>query len=242
MGVFSRFRDIVNSNINAMLDKAEDPRKMIRLMIQEMEETLVEIKASCARTMAEGAKSRRELDAVDKAAARWEERAAMAVAKGRDDLAREALLEKRALSARAESLAEEAARLDALAEAGREDIAALEDKLHSAREKQRLLLQRHARASARIKARGEVRKADAADAMLRFDAFEHRIDRLEAEADLAGPHRAPSLEERFDALEQDDVLEAELAALKARASGAPAKDPDAPKAAPKAADKGGKAK
>ncbi len=223
MGVFSRFRDIVNSNINAMLDKAEDPRKMIRLMIQEMEETLVEIKASCARTMAERKTAQRELDAVDKAAATWEQRAAMAVDKGRDDLAREALLEKRALSDRADALADEAARLDALVQAARDDINALEDKLHSAREKQRLLVQRHASASARIKARSEVRKAEAADALLRFDAFEQRIDRLEAEADLAGaPRRSGptgSLEERFEALEQDEALEAELAALKDRAKG-----------------------
>ena len=235
MGVFSRFRDIVNSNINSMLDKAEDPRKMIRLMIQEMEETLVEIKAACARTMAERKTAQRELEAMDRTAATWEQRAAMAVDKGRDDLAREALLEKRALAARTEALAEEVARLDALVEAGREDIAALEDKLNSAREKQRLLLQRHATASARIKARGEVRRAEASDALLRFDAFEQRIDRLEAEADLAGPRRrtggpGASLEERFEALEQDDALEAELAALKDRAkepAGGPAKGPKA---------------
>lgn len=232
MGVFSRFRDIVNSNINAMLDKAEDPRKMIRLMIQEMEETLVEIKAACARTMAEGKTARRGLEAVEKASDTWEQRAAMAVEKGRDDLAREALLEKRALAERAEALAEEVARLDALVETGREDIAALEDKLHSAREKQRLLVQRHATASARIKARGEVRRAEASDALLRFDAFEQRIDRLEADADLAGSRRRPgpqgSLEERFAALEQDEALEAELAALKDRARGRADKPAEGP--------------
>ena len=104
MGIFTRFRDIINSNINAMLDKAEDPEKLIKLMIREMEDTLVEIKAACAGVIARSKKTGRHLEEVLSRAGVWEERAGLAVTKGRDDLAREALLEKRKFAERADTL------------------------------------------------------------------------------------------------------------------------------------------
>ncbi|BAH77324.1 PspA/IM30 family protein [Solidesulfovibrio magneticus] len=223
MGIFSRFRDIIHSNINAMLDKAEEPEKLIRLMIQEMEETLVELKADCARTMAQAARIAREHDMLAAAAGRWGEKAELAVDKGREDMAREALLEKRDLETRASVVAGELAAVEGLIEACREDIATLEEKLASAKERQRTLLARHMRATGRKRMREDVSRADSSEALQRFEAFEARIDRLEAEAELAGtaasrrrPAEDQSLDARFDRLAADEDVERELAQIKSR--------------------------
>ncbi len=223
MGIFSRFRDIIHSNINAMLDKAEEPEKLIRLMIQEMEETLVELKADCARTMAQAARIAREHDMLAAAAGRWGEKAELAVDKGREDMAREALLEKRDLEARANIVAGELAAVEGLIEACREDIATLEEKLASAKERQRTLLARHLRATGRKRMREDVSRADSSEALQRFEAFEARIDRLEAEAELTGttasrrrPTEDQSLDARFDRLAADEDVERELAQIKSR--------------------------
>jgi phage shock protein A len=223
MGIFSRFRDIIHSNINAMLDKAEEPEKLIRLMIQEMEETLVELKADCARTMAQAARIAREHDMLAAAAGRWGEKAELAVDKGREDMAREALLEKRDLEARANVVAGELAAVEGLIEACREDIATLEDKLASAKERQRTLLARHLRATGRKRMREDVSRADSSEALRRFEEFEARIDRLEAEAELTGtaasrrrPAEDQSLDARFDRLAADEDVERELAQIKSR--------------------------
>ncbi len=143
MGIFTRFRDIVSSNINAMLDKAEDPEKLIRLMIREMEDTLVEIKTACAGVMAGGKKIRRQLDGLGAKARYWEEKAALAVKKGRDDLAREALVEKRKFNRRIETLENDLTEHDLIIAQYQGDIRQLEEKLKSARDKQRMLVQRH---------------------------------------------------------------------------------------------------
>ena len=223
MGIFSRFRDIIHSNINAMLDKAEEPEKLIRLMIQEMEETLVELKADCARTMAQAARIAREHDMLAAAAGRWGEKAELAVDKGREDMAREALLEKRDLEARANVVAGELAAAEGLIEACREDIATLEDKLASAKERQRTLVARHLRATGRKRMREDVSRADSSEALRRFEEFEARIDRLEAEAELTGtaasrrrPAEDQSLDARFDRLAADEDVERELAQIKSR--------------------------
>lgn len=223
MGIFSRFRDIIHSNINAMLDKAEEPEKLIRLMIQEMEETLVELKADCARTMAQAARIAREHDMLAAAAGRWGEKAELAVDKGREDMAREALLEKRDLEARANIVAGELAAVEGLIEACREDIATLEEKLASAKERQRTLVARHMRATGRKRMREDVSRADSSEALQRFEAFEARIDRLEAEAELSGtaasrrrPAEDQSLDARFDRLAADEDVERELAQIKSR--------------------------
>lgn len=223
MGIFSRFRDIIHSNINAMLDRAEEPEKLIRLMIQEMEETLVELKADCARTMAQAARIAREHDGLAAAAGRWGEKAELAVDKGREDMAREALLEKRDLEARANVVAGELAAVEGMIEACREDIATLEEKLASAKERQRTLLARHMRATGRKRMREDVSRADSSEALRRFEEFEARIDRLEAEAELTGtnasrrrPAEDQSLDARFDRLAADEDVERELARIKSR--------------------------
>jgi phage shock protein A len=215
MGIFTRFRDIVSSNINAMLDRAEDPEKMIKLMIREMEDTLVEIKAACAGAMAEKKKLVRRLEEVRERADLWEERARLAVAKGRDDLAREALVEKRRFTSMMEKLDADAVEHDGLINQYQDDIQQLEDKLHKAREKQRMLVQRHIHATRTRQAREEIRRADNYASIAKFDELEQRIERMEAEADLVNFGRQPDLDEAFDDLRGDDDIEQELAAIKA---------------------------
>lgn len=214
MGVFSRFKDIVSSNLNSLLDRAEDPEKLIRLMVQEMEETQVELKSSCAKTMADRTTLQRELDEVRAVVEKWTQRATMAVEKGRDDLAREALKEKNLWQGRLDSLEDEAAHLETMVAQSREDISRLEDKLTAAREKQRLLVQRHQRATERKRTGHTLDRANKQDTMVRFDKFESRIDRLEAEAELSIPKAQVSLEDEFAVWEKDDSIEAELARLK----------------------------
>ena len=215
MGIFTRFRDIVGSNINSMLDRAEDPEKMIRLMIQEMEDTLIELKTACAGVMAENKKIERQLRAFDLRIAFWEEKANLAVSKDRDDLAREALLEKRRYLQRSESLARETAEHEALLAQYKEDIEQLEDKLKHAREKERMLVQRHIHAVRKKQAQEEIRRIDGADAIFKFEELEQRIEHMEAEADLVNFGRKPSLEEELNKLSLDEDIESELKAIKA---------------------------
>ncbi|MBD3422161.1 MAG: phage shock protein PspA [Chitinivibrionales bacterium] len=217
MGIFTRFKDIVSSNLNAMLDKAEDPEKMIRLMIQEMEETLVELKASCAGTMADKLRVKRDLAEIEKHIDTWSERAQLAVDKGRDDLAKEALLEKQKYQSRTESLQDEQTRFDALIGKAQDDIGRLEEKINAARQKQRLLVQRHLRAQQKMQAEKDIRRASSADAVMRFEEYESKIDRMEAAADLVNPQarsQHSSLEDEFSQLENSDTVEQELAKLK----------------------------
>ncbi len=219
MGIFTRFRDIVNSNISSMLDAAEDPEKLIRLMIQEMEDTLIEMKASCAGAIAARKKSTRANDEARRRVSDWSGKAELAISKGREDLAREALLEKRRYSDSLVALEKEAQQLDDVVGQYHSDILQLEDKLTKAREKQRALVQRHIHAQKKTAAQQQIRKADSGDAMIRFEQFENRIERMEAEADLVNVSRKPSLEEQFSKLERDEEIEKELAALKAKTSG-----------------------
>ena len=214
MGIFTRFRDIISSNINAMLDKAEDPEKLIKLMIREMEDTLVEIKASCAGVMANSKKVQRQMEEIQSRAEYWEEKAALAVKKGRDDLAREALVEKRRYKDRAGALEQESIEHNALVEQYQGDIQQLEDKLAGAREKQRILVQRHIHARRKKRAQEEIRRMDSSEAILKFEDLETRIERMEAEADLVNFGKRPSLEGELDSLLIDGEIEKELKTLK----------------------------
>ncbi|MFW5488686.1 MAG: phage shock protein PspA [Desulfovibrio sp.] len=214
MGIFSRFKDIVTSNFNHMLDRAEDPEKMIRLMIREMEETLVEIKSSCAASMADRKRMSRDLDNLRSKEAKWDERARLAMERGREDLAREALVEKKRLSTLLEELEAELAQGDAVVEQAQEDIGLLEEKLAMAKDKQRSLIKRHARAKQRKQARQEVRKLHDNETFLRFHRYEQRIERMEAEADVEGPHSGPTMEDEFRRMEADEDVEKELQDLK----------------------------
>ena len=214
MGIFTRFRDIVSSNINAMLDKAEDPEKLIKLMIREMEDTLVELKASCAGVMAGSKKLERNIDEVKGRVDYWAEKAPLAVNKGRDDLAREALIQKRKYAERVADLETELKEHEALIDEYQSDIRQLEDKLAAAREKQRMLVQRHIHAARKRKAQEEIRRVESTDAIYRFDDLENRIERMEAEADLVNYGKKGSLEAEFEQLDLDDDIERELNSLK----------------------------
>jgi len=219
MGIFTRFRDIVNANINAMLDKAEDPEKMIKLMIHEMEDTLIELKSSCAGVIAGRKKVIRKHEEIVAKSQLWAERANLAVDRGRDDLAREALLEKRRFDQVAETLANELQEYQGLVEQYHQDIRELEEKLASAKEKKQLLVQRHKRATGKKRAQEDIRRSSSADTMARFDQMESRIEQLEAEADLVNVKQKASLDDEFEGLATDDEIERELAKIKTERSG-----------------------
>ena len=214
MGIFTRFYDIVGSNINAMLDRAEDPEKLIKLMIREMEDTLVEIKAACAGAMAGGKKAQRQLETLNSRVQYWEEKAELAVTKGRDDLAREALVEKRRYTRRKQDLDNELTDHENLIAQYQDDIRQLEEKLKSARDKQRILVQRHIHAEKKKRAQEEIRRIDSSEAIMKFDELENRIERMESEADLVNFAKKSSLEEELDRLSVDEEIEKELQAMK----------------------------
>jgi len=215
MGIFTRFRDIVSSNINAMLDAAEDPEKMIRLMILEMEETLIEMKSAAAGTLATRERVSRSLADIRQRADRWEQNTRLALSRNREDLAREALAERRHLLDQAASLEAELAASEHLAADHREQIALLEKKLTSAREKQRLLIQRHVQATQKVRALHQIREVETGNTVIRFDQFEARIAQMEAAAGLIRPATAPNLEQQMADLERDSDIEKELQRIKA---------------------------
>ena len=218
MGVFSRFKDIVNANLNSMLDKAEDPEKMIKLMIQEMEDTLVEIKASCAGAMASRAKANRALESARTKLESWGRKAELAIEKGREDLAREALVEKRNTQSEVDNLESELSQFADLADKYQQDIVQLEEKLDAARNKHRILLQRQIQASKSQRASAAIKKADTSDAFVKFEQYENRIDRMEADAEMGRVRNSQptDLDSQFRALELDSEIESELQALKAK--------------------------
>ena len=214
MHIFSRFRDIVQSNINAMLDEAEDPEKMIRLIIQEMEETEIEIKVSCAGTMAARKTAERDLADRRRQAEEWEKRARLAIEKGREDLAREALAQKHQALEGSAAAETEIAELEEIISRYRSEICQLEEKLTGARERQRVLAQRHAQARQRTRSQEQIRNADSHLAIARLERFEQQIERMEAQADLVNYGKGKSLEKRFQDLECSEQIEAELTDLK----------------------------
>ena len=221
MGIFNRFRDIVNSNINGMLDRAEDPEKLVRLMIHEMEDTLVEIKAASAGVMANIKKVERQVEGARDRANYWKEKAELAVYKGRENLAREALIEKRKHSKQVEVLENELAEHNLLIDQYKDDMCQLEEKLKSARKKEKILVQRHIHANNKRRAQEEMRRFDGSDVFLKFDELENRIERMEAEADLVNFGKKSSLQEDIEKLAVDEEIEKELHALKSTATKQP---------------------
>jgi len=214
MGVFTRFKDIVNANINSMLDKAENPEKMIRLMMQEMEDTLIDLKSSCAAKMAAKTKTEREIREIRARVKRWQSRAELAISKGRDDLAREALTEKKRAEKESAALEDDRAQYEKLISECKENILQLEEKLQSVRQKHKILVQRALHAQEQKKAKATMRQAGSEDAFRRFSELEGRIERMEAEADMAGLDDLSSLESEFSRLETTDEIEDELNLLK----------------------------
>jgi phage shock protein A len=216
MGIFTRVRDIVGSNINSVLDKAENPEKLVKHMIREMEDTLVELKAACAGAMASAKKASRDMDGVNTQIRHWEDRAELAIERNRDELAREALTAKRHYQDDAETVQREVDQLEELVGQYKSDIIQIEDKLGQARERQRVLVRRFKHAVHKKRAQQDIRKFDTSQVFVKFEEFAQRLDRAEAEADLVnfgrGQHK--SLEQDFSDLEKDDSIEAELKRLK----------------------------
>jgi phage shock protein A len=194
-------------------------------MIQEMEDTLIEIKASCARTMASQTRVNRALTAARDHSQNWADKAAMALEKGRDDLAREALVEKRNYQEQVTQLDSEAGQLGEVTNQYQADIQQLEEKLEATRQKHQVLVQRHLRARKHHKAQTKIRQANSTDALIRFDQFENRIERMEAAADLVNVSQRPDLDNEFRKMKQDDEIEKELAEMKKSVA---AKEPSSP--------------
>ena len=220
MGIFSRTRDIIAANVTDLLDKAEDPAKMIRMIILEMEETLVEVRASAARTIADQKEMRRQTGKLEAVQSSWTEKAELALSKGREDLAKAALVEKQKAGDLAEQLNQDIADLDGALKASETDIGKLQSKLREARARQNSIVARLESAHNRTRMREMYAGPKIDEAFSRFDLMERRVDMAEGRADAAGMGAAPkSLEEEIAELRSADKVDAELAALKARMGG-----------------------
>jgi phage shock protein A len=216
MGIFSRTRDIIAANFNELLDQADDPAKMIRMIILEMEETLVEVRASAARTIADQKEMHRHTVRLDKLQADWAEKAQLALSKDREDLARAALLERKKAGDMADQLKQEIAVLDDALRAYEEDISKLQHRLREARSRQTQIAARLESAENRVKLRSLMTSERVDEALTRFDQLERRVDYAEGRADslrIAG-EGPPSLSDQIAALEGSDRIDAELEEMK----------------------------
>ena len=216
MGIFSRTRDIVAANFADLIEKAEDPSKMIRMIILEMEETLVEVRASAARTIADQKEMRRHISKLEQLQDNWTEKAELALSKDREDLAKAALVEKQKAADMAEQLKIEVKVLDDALRASEEDIAKLQTKLREARTKQNAVQTRLETANNRTRLREMYNGPKTHEAFSRFDILDRRVDEAEGRADAMGLGVVKTLEEEIAELRSNDKVDAQLAALKAR--------------------------
>ncbi len=231
MSIFSRLTDIINSNISTILDKAENPEKIIRLVIQEMEDTLVEVRSGAARTIADKKDIERRLTKLEAVQEDWEKKAELAISKGREDLAKGALVEKNKVADMAAHLDDELEHVKEAILRIEDDVIKLESKLREARAKKAAMQARHTSAVNQVRLRKNLYDSRIQDAFDRFDKVDNRIDRLEGEAESLEMGREKSLADEIAELAADDGIEQELAAMKAKLS---QKSP-APKPAKKSA-------
>ena len=219
MGIFSRFTDIVNSNINALLDKAEDPEKMVRLIIQEMEDTLVEVRSASAKTIASKKDIVAQISKTEADAADWQAKAEFALSKDREDLARAALQEKKKSNEAAESLSKELQIVEEQIGKLQTETAQLQEKLADAKARQKTIIMRQKTASSRLEVRKTLDSGKIDEAMGRFEQYERKIDDLESQVEAYDLGKK-TLQDEFAELEASDKVEDELAALKAKVKGA----------------------
>lgn len=215
MGIFSRFTDIINSNINNLLDKAEDPSKMVRLIIQEMEDTLVEVRSSSAKTLAEKKALARQVVRFENEAEQWQDKAELALNKDREDLARAALAEKNKSSDSATALTEELAHIDEHLSKLQNEISQLQDKLSDAKSRQKAMIIRENSVNSRLKVKENIHSTRVNDALDRFDQYERKIDDIESEVE-SYDIGSKSLADEISGLASDAKVDDELAKLKAK--------------------------
>jgi len=215
MGIFSRTRDIFAANMTELLDRAEDPSRMIRMIILEMEETLVEVRASAARSIADGKEMRRAMQRLDELQASWTEKAELALSKDREDLAKAALIERQKAADMADGLRSEIAVIDDTLKSYETDISKLQGKLREARARQNAISTRFESAVTRAKAREVMNGSRTEDAFSRFDVLERRADFAEGRADALGMTGPKSLEEEIADLRSTEKVDAELEVMKA---------------------------
>ena len=215
MSVFSRITDIVNSNLNALLDKAEDPEKMVRLIIQEMEETLVEVRTTSARAIADKKELSRRRSLLETEAGEWQRKAELAISKDRDDLARAALVERTKVAEQADVLGDELGVLDETLAKLNDDIYALQEKIKDAKTRQNAIILRGKAAQTRLGVRRQLSDHSIDDAMNRFEHYERKMDDLEGQIESYDMGQR-TLASEIDELDRDEAVDDELARLKER--------------------------
>lgn len=225
MGIFSRMTDIINSNINSLLDQAEDPEKMIRLIIQEMEDTLVEVRSSSARVLADRKAAARRLEQIREEAESWEQKAKLAISKGREDLARAALQEKHEIEDEVNAVASELQATDEHIAQLNVEVAQLQQKLTDAKAKQKALMMRSKTVESRIKVKRQMHREALDGAFQRFEHFERRMDNMESQLESMdmGREVPADLAAEIGALAEDERITDEMERLKSELDGSAAK-------------------
>ena len=216
MGIFSRLTDIVNSNLNSILDRAEDPEKLIRLVIQEMEDTLVEVRSSTVRTIAERKEIERKLSQLGREMDEWQRKAELALSRDRDDLAKGALVAKSKIAEQIDVLEHQLVHIEEALATSSEDISRLQEKLTDAKKREKAIVLRHKSAASRLKVNTQIHDDRINDAFARFEQVERNLDELEGRAESMDIGRKRTLAEEFSDFEASTKVEQELADLKAR--------------------------
>jgi phage shock protein A len=215
MSIFTRLSDIVNSNISALLDKAENPEKMIRMVIQEMEETLVEVRSTTAKVIADKKTLKRRVDTLQKQSHDWEQKAELALSKGREDLAKAALVERSAINSSVAITETDLAKLDETLDKLSSEIELLQAKLNDARARQKTILLRTRAIESRLSVHDKLKSHTIDSALNKFEHFERKIDQMEGQLET-GHVEQRGLQSEFEELERQEQIDAELAALKAK--------------------------